>query len=164
MTDRRLTLTEKGCIRVQRRILGLRRFQHAQDKIGYDKILRELNRGEKETHWSWFVFPQPAGLGTSYNSCLYAIRQGEGYDYLNDFILAQRLYAAVDAVARQACRGRTAEDVLGIVDAQKYRACLRLFAYNARCRGEATLIWAQEKDRELSGKPPSPPPAMRTGD
>jgi uncharacterized protein (DUF1810 family) len=45
----------------------LQRFVTAQDAGGtYDAALRELRHGRKSSHWMWFVFPQLAGLGRSY--------------------------------------------------------------------------------------------------
>ena len=39
-------------------------FLAAQEPI-YDRVLRELAAGHKESHWMWFIFPQLAGLGSS---------------------------------------------------------------------------------------------------
>src|SRR5688572_26132178 len=41
----------------------LERFVAAQQPI-YRQVERELGRGEKKSHWMWFVFPQIAGLGS----------------------------------------------------------------------------------------------------
>jgi uncharacterized protein (DUF1810 family) len=43
---------------------NLFRFVEAQAPF-YRDALAELERGRKETHWMWFVFPQIAGLGHS---------------------------------------------------------------------------------------------------
>ncbi len=40
---------------------GLERFRTAQGRI-FETALAELLRGQKQTHWMWFVFPQ---LGVS---------------------------------------------------------------------------------------------------
>jgi uncharacterized protein (DUF1810 family) len=42
----------------------LQRFLDAQSSI-YPRVLDELRRGRKESHWMWFIFPQLAGLGYS---------------------------------------------------------------------------------------------------
>ena len=42
----------------------LQRFVDAQAAI-YPRVIEELSRGRKQTHWMWFVFPQMAGLGFS---------------------------------------------------------------------------------------------------
>ena len=45
----------------------LRRFLRAQEGI-YDAVLAELRRGQKRTHWMWFIFPQIEGLAYSTTS------------------------------------------------------------------------------------------------
>jgi uncharacterized protein (DUF1810 family) len=34
------------------------RFLDAQDQI-YAHVIEELTSGRKQTHWMWFIFPQP---------------------------------------------------------------------------------------------------------
>jgi uncharacterized protein (DUF1810 family) len=38
------------------------RFLDAQSSL-YPRVLDELRRGRKQSHWMWFIFPQLAGLG-----------------------------------------------------------------------------------------------------
>jgi hypothetical protein len=42
----------------------LQRFVDAQATV-YRQVVEELSRGQKRTHWMWFIFPQIAGLGFS---------------------------------------------------------------------------------------------------
>ena len=42
----------------------LERFVVAHKEV-YAGIIKELQDGNKRTHWMWFVFPQLAGLGNS---------------------------------------------------------------------------------------------------
>ena len=42
----------------------LKRFVDAQAPV-YQRVLSELRRGQKQSHWMWFIFPQLAGLGHS---------------------------------------------------------------------------------------------------
>jgi uncharacterized protein (DUF1810 family) len=42
----------------------LDRFVEAQAK-NYEEALAELRAGQKRSHWSWYVFPQIRGLGSS---------------------------------------------------------------------------------------------------
>lgn len=49
---------------MQRDPYELRRFVEAQ-AVNYEEALAELHAGHKETHWSWYVFPQVRGLGSS---------------------------------------------------------------------------------------------------
>ena len=41
----------------------LQRFVDAQASIY--RVVEELSRGRKQTHWMWFIFPQIASLGFS---------------------------------------------------------------------------------------------------
>ena len=50
----------------------LERFLDAQEPV-YDRVLDELRRGRKVSHWMWFIFPQVAGLGSSSMAQRYAI-------------------------------------------------------------------------------------------
>jgi uncharacterized protein (DUF1810 family) len=103
--------------------IDLSRFHAAQAPV-WEQVLGELRAGRKRTHWSWFVFPQLAGLGHSQTARLYAL---DGVDearaWLADPVLGPRLFAALDAL--HAC-GRDANTVLGTVDALKLQSCLTL--------------------------------------
>jgi uncharacterized protein (DUF1810 family) len=50
----------------------LRRFVDAQAPV-YAQVVEELSRGRKRTLWTWFVFPQLAGLGFSAMAQRFAI-------------------------------------------------------------------------------------------
>ena len=103
----------------------LQRFVDAQQDV-IDGALRELRAGHKAGHWIWFVFPQVAGLGRSELSRYYAISSsGEGREYLDHPILGQRLREAAGAVL--SVKGRSAEQILGPVDAAKLRSSMTLF-------------------------------------
>lgn len=93
----------------------------------YDRALTELQGGRKESHWMWFVFPQVAGLGRSSMAQRYAIASlDEARDYLADPVLGPRLHACVQAVL--AHPERSAEQMLGGIDALKLRSSMTLFA------------------------------------
>ncbi len=103
----------------------LQRFVDAQEHV-IDGALRELRAGRKTGHWIWFVFPQVAGLGHSELSRYYAIGSlDEAREYLAHPILGPRLREAAAAVL--AVEGRTAEVILGPVDAAKVRSSMTLF-------------------------------------
>jgi uncharacterized protein (DUF1810 family) len=115
----------------------LQRFLDAQDDGGtYDQALRELQTGEKRSHWMWFVFPQLAGLGRSPIAQHYAISGiEEARAYLAHPVLGRRL---VDCARALVTLGETdAERVLGPVDAQKLHSSMTLFA--AAAPDEATF-------------------------
>ncbi|MGY1745586.1 DUF1810 domain-containing protein [Blastococcus sp. SYSU D00695] len=106
----------------------LQRFVDAQDAAGtYERALAELRSGAKRTHWMWFVFPQVAGLGRSPTAQRYAVSGlAEARAYLAHPVLGPRLVEAARALTGLA--GRSAEQVLGPVDAVKLRSSMTLFA------------------------------------
>jgi uncharacterized protein (DUF1810 family) len=103
----------------------LERFVAAQDPV-YARVVDELFRGSKESHWMWFVFPQIDGLGRSQISRRYAIRSlDEARSYLAHPVLGARLRECAGIVA--ATMGHTADDIFGSMDAMKLRSSMTLF-------------------------------------
>ncbi len=103
----------------------LHRFVEAQAAI-WPAALAELRAGRKQSHWMWFVFPQIAGLGRSPMAVHYAIRSvDEARAYLADPVLGARLREGVAAMLAHG--GRSAESILGGIDALKFRSSLTLF-------------------------------------
>ena len=108
----------------------LERFVSAQEE-SYARALAELKHGRKASHWMWFIFPQIAGLGSSPMARFYAIASAEeARAYLDHPLLGPRLRAATEAML--AHRGERAEDILGSVDALKFRSSMTLFDAVAR--------------------------------
>lgn len=104
----------------------LDRFVAAQDPI-FEDVIAELANGAKTSHWMWFVFPQLAGLGTSARSQLYALSGlDEAEAYLAHPVLGPRLLMAMALV--MAARPKSAETILGAIDAAKLRSSMTLFA------------------------------------
>ena len=126
--------------------MNLDRFVAAQDPV-IDQIRAELAAGAKRSHWMWFVFPQLRGLGHSAMAQHYGLASlEEARAYLAHPVLGPRLEectALVDAV-----RGRTAEEILGAVDALKFRSCLTLFA--AARKGDS--VFSRALDHYYGGK------------
>jgi uncharacterized protein (DUF1810 family) len=109
------------------RAAGLDRFVAAQGEV-YDGALAELAAGAKRGHWMWFVFPQVAGLGRSHTAQLYAIRdRTEAEAYLTHPQLGERLRESTLALLKWAGK-RSAEGILGPVDALKFKSSMTLFA------------------------------------
>jgi len=105
---------------------NLDRFVSAQEGT-YARVLTELKRGYKTSHWMWFIFPQVAGLGSSEMSRRYAIESiEEAQAYLAHPLLGAR-YRESTAIVQDLV-GTTAEAVFGSVDAVKLRSSLTLFA------------------------------------
>lgn len=114
----------------------LERFVTAQQAI-YSDALGELAAGQKQSHWMWFIFPQIAGLGLSPTARHYAIADlVEARRYLAHPVLGPRLVACARALLGWAGQ-RSAEQVLGGVDALK-------------CRSSATLFEAADGDAVFS--------------
>ena len=111
--------------------MSLARFHQAQadPHAGYDTALAEIRRGRKTTHWIWYIFPQPTGLGHSPMAQKYAIRDlTEARDYLRDPLLRARYEEITAAVSDQLARGRALEDLMGSrIDALKLVSSLTLF-------------------------------------
>ncbi|HUJ06607.1 MAG TPA: DUF1810 domain-containing protein [Streptosporangiaceae bacterium] len=105
----------------------LDRFVAAQDAgDSYRHAVDELRRGRKTGHWIWYVFPQIAGLGQSPTSVRYSISSlGEAQAYLRHPVLGARLAECTGILV--ATRDRTAEKILGGLDAMKLRSSMTLF-------------------------------------
>ena len=103
----------------------LSRFIEAQAK-DYSFALAELRAGKKQTHWIWYVLPQLRGLGSSSMATFYGIGSAqEAEAYLAHPVLGRRLKECVTAM--NALEGVSAVQVLGQIDAAKFRSCITLF-------------------------------------
>lgn len=106
---------------------GLDRFVTAQAGGVFERALAELEAGTKRSHWMWFVFPQVAGLGRSKTARFYAFAdRREASAYLAHPLLGPRLDTATHAMLAWAGR-RSAEAILGPIDAMKFRSSMTLF-------------------------------------
>lgn len=113
-------------LRGLRRSQSLDRFVTAQQSI-YPRALSELRAGEKQSHWMWFVFPQIAGLGHSEMAKGYALAdRTEAEAYLAHPLLGSRLADCTDTMLGWAGR-KSAEAILGGIDATKFRSSMTLF-------------------------------------
>ncbi len=127
----------------------LSRFVEAQDRGDcYRRAVEELRRGQKATHWMWFVFPQVAGLGLSAMARQYAIASlEEARAYLDHPRLGPRLKECAGIVADT--EGRTAEQIFGGIDTQKLRSSMTLFLRAAPEEGRFRRVL----DRYFEGVP-----------
>ncbi len=106
-------------------LFDLDRFVQAQAK-DYARALSELRAGRKMTHWMWYVLPQLRGLGSSSMATHYGIGSlDEARAYLAHPVLGPRLLECAEAMNR--LRDTSATEVLGHVDAAKFKSCLTLF-------------------------------------
>ena len=105
---------------------NLQRFLTAQAE-DYECALRELQRGRKESHWIWYIFPQVAGLGYSPMAQEYAIEsRDEAVAYLNHAVLGSRLQRCCEALLQH--QAQRIQDILGFPDDLKLRSSMTLFA------------------------------------
>ena len=103
----------------------LQRFVDAQAPV-YPRVLAELRRGQKQSHWMWFIFPQLAGLGHSPMAQRFAIAsREEAVAYLDHDILGPRLRECTALV--NAVEGRTIREILGSPDDLKFCSSMTLF-------------------------------------
>lgn len=127
----------------------LKRFVEAQAS-NYGEALAELRAGNKQSHWSWYVFPQIRGLGSSPMSVRYAITsKSEASAYLEHAVLGPRLRECVKAMNEH--QGKSASQILGDIDAQKFRSCLTLFVQAA----PSEKIFSDALTKYFDGKPDS---------
>ena len=104
---------------------NLERFLDAQAS-SYETALAELRAGGKRSHWMWFIFPQMRGLGHSDRAQFFGIGSlEEALAFHSDPILGRRLRECVAALVK--LPGKSAEEILGSVDALKLQSSLTLF-------------------------------------
>ncbi|MBR1602339.1 MAG: DUF1810 domain-containing protein [Synergistaceae bacterium] len=106
---------------------NLERFKAAQ-AVSYAQALSEIKAGRKTSHWIWYIFPQIAGLGTSYRSRQYAIKDiNEAKAYLADDHLRLNLEEICSALLE--LDDDNPEHVMGSsIDAIKLQSSMTLFA------------------------------------
>ncbi len=138
----------------------LQRFVEAQADV-YADVVKELAPGRKRSHWTWFVFPQVAGLGFSAMAQRFAIgSRDEAVAYLAHDILGSRLIECTGLV--MAVSGKTIRDILGSPDDLKFHSSITLFGaisddppfaeaivkYYAGAKDQATLDILSRFDRQ----------------
>ena len=104
----------------------LQRFLDAQAPV-YAQVVTELRRGQKQSHWMWFIFPQFAGLGHSAMAHRFAIAsREEAVAYLGHAVLGSRLKECTALV--WAVEGRSVREILGSPDDMKFQSSMTLFS------------------------------------
>ncbi len=103
----------------------LKRFLIAQEGK-YGRALAGLTRGQKRTHWMWYIFPQFDGLGYSPTAKRYSIKSiEEARQYLNHPVLGKRLLECTEAVI--ALKGASLSEIFGYPDDLKFKSSMSLF-------------------------------------
>lgn len=104
----------------------LARFIDAQNPV-YQQSCAELRRGQKTSHWLWFIFPQLRGLGHSAMAVRYGIgSRAEAEAYLSHAILGPRLRDSTRLVNR--IEGRPVSRIFGYPDDLKFHSSMTLFS------------------------------------
>ena len=104
----------------------LSKYLKAQEQT-HAYALRELQNGCKLSHWSWWEIPQIIGLGMTYTSREYAIKNlAEAKEYLKDDTLRTHLLELCDALL--SLKTNDAGRVMGYPDDLKLRSCMTLFS------------------------------------
>lgn len=114
--------------------MGLERFVDAQEEYyrgttmtTYALALSEIRNGKKNTHWIWYIFPQLEGLGESYNSMHYGIKDlAEAEAYVQHPVLGTRLIEISQALF--ALDETNPEKVVGHGDHYKLCSSMTLFS------------------------------------
>lgn len=130
---------------------NLSRFIEAQER-DYDRALREIKNGRKQTHWIWYIFPQIKGLGISSTAQLYAIKSlEEAKAYLDNPYLRDHLIEITNALLEQ--EKTDSRDLMGSnIDSVKLKSSMTLFSEIAPEEGIFTEVldkfYKGKKDRE----------------
>jgi len=104
----------------------LSKFLEAQNQM-YLKALSEIKRGQKVSHWMWFIFPQLKGLGRSETAKFYAINSmDEATAYFTHPVLGRHLIEISNELLNH--NGKTANEIFGSPDDLKLRSSMTLFA------------------------------------
>lgn len=112
---------------------------------GHDVAVREIREGKKRSHWAWYEMPQMRSLGTSGMSWFYGIADlDEAVAYLSVPVLRNRMVDLMTAMCEGDNERRTAEEILGEVDAMKLSSCATLFL--------AAALKCGDKDVELASR------------
>ena len=107
-------------------INSLDRFLEAQEQM-YDIALKEIQNGEKESHWIWYIFPQLRGLGRSQMAYAYGINGiEEAKAYLEHPILSKRLIEITEALLLH--KEKDIYDIMGDIDDMKLHSSMTLFS------------------------------------
>lgn len=103
----------------------LERFIEPQEQ-DYEQALKEIRNGRKVSHWIWYIFPQLRGLGKSYMSDYYGIRDlDEAKAFLQDPYLGKHLQKISEALLN--LDNDNATQIMGRPDDMKLKSSMTLF-------------------------------------
>lgn len=124
----------------------------------FDDAIEEINNGNKESHWMWYIFPQLEGLGSTEKSVYYSLKDPkEAEEFLLDLACRSRLLLALNAVKNNN-KNKTDKTELqdifnSIIDCKKFMSCLTLFKYVSKHLNDVEIYnliselinWAHEE-------------------
>jgi uncharacterized protein (DUF1810 family) len=130
---------------------GLERYLEAQEPV-FGRVLDELRRGRKASHWMWFIFPQIKGLGRSATAEYFGLRSlDEARAYAAHPVLGPRLRLVTELVNGVAeC---SIQQILGSPDDLKFRSCMTLFARAYRDNGGDPEPFVRALEKYFAGAP-----------
>ena len=106
---------------------NLSRFIEAQETT-YKGAMLELARGRKDSHWTWYIFPQIDGLGNSETTKIYSIKSlEEGRAYLEHSVLGPRLVESCEILL--SLKDASINKVMGSPDDLKLLSSMTLFEF-----------------------------------
>ncbi|MDP3559487.1 MAG: DUF1810 family protein [Legionellaceae bacterium] len=108
-------------------------FIKAQAK-DYLKACQEIDKGQKASHWIWYIFPQLQTLGFSSTAKFYSIVGfKEACQYLQNPLLCKRYKEILEKVHKKLEEGLSEVTLMGSdTDARKLSSSLTLFYYTAQ--------------------------------
>ena len=128
---------------------SLQRYLDAQE-VAYPTALAEMQRGRKQSHWMWYIFPQIQGLGRSATAQHYALAsEAEAAAYLAHPVLGSRLLAICRVLLT--LPGRDPYQLLGSPDDLKLHSSMTLFS----SLPGASPVFQQVLDQYYAGRPDS---------
>ena len=108
------------------KVYDLNRFLEVQELM-YPWALREIQNGEKRSHWMWFIFPQLKALGRSRKALYYGLEDiNEAMQYLAHPVLGARLKEISEVLLT--LETNDPYKVMGDIDALKLCSSMTLFA------------------------------------
>eukprot|EP00408_Alexandrium_pacificum_P006852 CAMPEP_0171214130 /NCGR_PEP_ID=MMETSP0790-20130122/30999_1 /TAXON_ID=2925 /ORGANISM="Alexandrium catenella, Strain OF101" /LENGTH=194 /DNA_ID=CAMNT_0011679855 /DNA_START=93 /DNA_END=677 /DNA_ORIENTATION=- len=112
----------------------LQRIREAQEgsRSGYARALREIETGQKQSHWIWYVWPTMVSVRDTSRPEFSLPDFAAVRAYLECPILSHRLLEITAAAEEHLRAGQTAHHVLGSrIDAKKFRETMTFFAVAA---------------------------------
>ena len=123
----------------------LERFIEPQEQ-DYEQALKEIRNGRKVSHWIWYIFPQLRGLGKSYMSDYYGIRDlDEAKAFLQDPYLGKHLQKISEALLN--LDNDNATQIMGRPDDMKLKSSMTLFA----CADQENAVFEKVLEKFYNG-------------